>query len=251
MRVTLQPQASVLQYSIKLGQLNGVPSGRVAIPAAGQAWHVAGYSCNDQRQLEQVRVRSRCRQAIIKPCTPGCQQVQLCCAQNNTTSASCVTLCTGCCPASHSVRACLQTGTAAWQQLRRVHAGEPLHLLLGTGDQLYNDNIWGVDCCKQWVRIRPREKMRATLFTDREVAEIRANLLLCTKCNVVSWVVAKRPNVICTEFRGSQVHSAHACHRFIGAQLICDEQHLCSQVCRVYRDVLLWCILALDQVPPA
>ena len=41
----------------------------------------------------------------------------------------------------------MQTGTAAWDALSALHDRDPIHLVLGTGDQLYNDNIWGVECC--------------------------------------------------------------------------------------------------------
>ena len=44
-----------IQYSIHIAGLEAVPSGKIPLAAAHENWHVAAYSCNDQRQLPQVR----------------------------------------------------------------------------------------------------------------------------------------------------------------------------------------------------
>jgi hypothetical protein len=53
-RATLGHEATKIQYSIKVPGVNIVPSGAIPVAAAGAEWHVAAYSCNDQRQLPKV-----------------------------------------------------------------------------------------------------------------------------------------------------------------------------------------------------
>jgi hypothetical protein len=68
----------------------------------------------------------------------------------------------------------VQVGTACWQRLRELHAQNPFNLLLGTGDQLYNDNVWAVPAAAQWASIQPKDKMRDTALTDAAVQQIRS-----------------------------------------------------------------------------
>ena len=68
----------------------------------------------------------------------------------------------------------MQTGTACWDKLVGIHSSHPFHLLMGTGDQLYNDNVWHEPAALKWVKIEPREKMRATPFTAEETLELES-----------------------------------------------------------------------------
>lgn len=54
LRVKMQKRSVQLQYNVKLAD-SKVPSGNIAIPGAEESWRIAGYSCNDQRQLPKVR----------------------------------------------------------------------------------------------------------------------------------------------------------------------------------------------------
>lgn len=56
-KTRLCKQATHIQYSIKIPGLEVVPSGKIPLAAAGANWHVAAYSCNDQRQLPKARRR--------------------------------------------------------------------------------------------------------------------------------------------------------------------------------------------------
>jgi hypothetical protein len=53
-QTTFGQQATLIQYSIKIPGLQSVPGGRIPLPAANANWHVAAYSCNDQRQLPKA-----------------------------------------------------------------------------------------------------------------------------------------------------------------------------------------------------
>jgi hypothetical protein len=71
----------MLNYTIKFANFNQVPSGSVHLCSGDKTWHVAAYSCYDQRQRDK-------------------------------------------------------TGIACWNRLRLLHKSKPLHVLLGTGDQV-------------------------------------------------------------------------------------------------------------------
>ncbi|KAI3640566.1 hypothetical protein MIR68_001444 [Amoeboaphelidium protococcarum] len=44
-----------------------------------------------------------------------------------------------------------------WQDLLIKHAADPFHVLIGGGDQLYNDAVWKLPALKDWLNIRGSE----------------------------------------------------------------------------------------------
>ena len=80
-RVPLEEQRAQLKYSVRFAGSAKTPSGMVHLPAEHEDWHVAAYSCNDQRQHPKV-------------------------------------------------------GIAAWTRMRQLQKRNPIHVLLGTGDQV-------------------------------------------------------------------------------------------------------------------
>eukprot|EP00884_Botryococcus_braunii_P001168 jgi/Botrbrau1/11051/Bobra.92_2s0022.1 len=52
-----------------------------------------------------------------------------------------------------------------WQDVLRQHEQQPLHCLVGGGDQLYNDGVWQVPELKAWLASQPREERLAQEFT--------------------------------------------------------------------------------------
>jgi hypothetical protein len=55
-KTTFGQQATTVQYSIKIPGLQTVPGGKIPLAAVSSDWHLAAYSCNDQRQLPKVRL---------------------------------------------------------------------------------------------------------------------------------------------------------------------------------------------------
>lgn len=116
-RVPLEEKRSQMQYSIRFAGSAKTPGGVVHLPAEKEDWHVAAYSCNDQRQHPKV-------------------------------------------------------GIAAWTRMKLLQKRKPIHVLLGTGDQLYNDNVWHAPGVEDWVKIEDKAVMRATPLNESQVAAV-------------------------------------------------------------------------------
>eukprot|EP00892_Ulva_mutabilis_P002362 jgi/Ulvmu1/12126/UM084_0053.1 len=65
-----------------------------------------------------------------------------------------------------------KVGTAAWTRMRLLQKRNPIHVMLGTGDQLYNDNVWHAPGVEAWVKIEDKAQMRATALTPEQVAAV-------------------------------------------------------------------------------
>jgi hypothetical protein len=62
------------------------------------------------------------------------------------------------------------SGPAVWNDALRTHQKRPFHVMIGGGDQIYNDNIRTVGPLKEWTAIRNPEKRRHHKFPE----ELRA-----------------------------------------------------------------------------
>lgn len=115
--VALQEQPQRILYVVSAH--DATREGTIHVSARGSAWHVAGYSCNDQRQQKDV-------------------------------------------------------GTACWDSLKALHNSNPLHVLLGTGDQLYNDNVWDpAGSLSDWLKL-DKPQMRTEPLTKEQDAGVQA-----------------------------------------------------------------------------
>lgn len=78
------------------------------------------------------------------------------------------------------------SGPAVWNDVLRTHQKRPFHVMIGGGDQIYNDNIRTVGPLKEWTAIRNPEKRRHHRFPE----ELRARceqVLLPELCSMVQY----------------------------------------------------------------
>ena len=54
LEVQLTSEAQSLTYTIQLSESSETPEGEILLPPSDRAWHIIGFSCNDQRQQEVV-----------------------------------------------------------------------------------------------------------------------------------------------------------------------------------------------------
>ena len=58
------------------------------------------------------------------------------------------------------------SGPALWNDVLRVHEERPFHVMIGGGDQIYNDNVRVEGPLKEWTSIRSPQKRRAFPFDE-------------------------------------------------------------------------------------
>lgn len=54
----------------------------------------------------------------------------------------------------------------ASQDVLHCHEEKPLHIMIGGGDQLYNDPVWNLPALVQWLQIQDRNIRLAHPFTQ-------------------------------------------------------------------------------------
>jgi hypothetical protein len=57
-------------------------------------------------------------------------------------------------------------GPVLWKDVLRYHAQKPFHVMLGGGDQIYNDNVRVTGPLKEWTDIVSRRKRREYIFDE-------------------------------------------------------------------------------------
>lgn len=60
-----------------------------------------------------------------------------------------------------------------WHDVNQRHAAERLHVMVGGGDQLYNDDVFKIPSIKQWLQ-HPKETRHREPFTPLMAAEVEA-----------------------------------------------------------------------------
>ncbi|KXZ56912.1 hypothetical protein GPECTOR_1g822 [Gonium pectorale] len=58
-----------------------------------------------------------------------------------------------------------------WRDVMRVHATQPLHAMVGGGDQLYCDDVWNVPSLRQWTSIQDKPSRNSYPFSQAMVNE--------------------------------------------------------------------------------
>ncbi|KAF2672465.1 hypothetical protein BT63DRAFT_422925 [Microthyrium microscopicum] len=58
------------------------------------------------------------------------------------------------------------SGPALWNDVNRVHATKPFHVMIGGGDQIYNDNVRVTGPLREWTDIGDPIKRRNYLFNE-------------------------------------------------------------------------------------
>lgn len=79
------------------------------------------------------------------------------------------------------------SGTALWNDVNRKHQEQPFHVMIGGGDQIYNDNVRVTGPLKHWTAIGNPLKRREFAFTD----QLRADCEEHYYQNYINWYGAE------------------------------------------------------------
>ncbi|KAK9808440.1 hypothetical protein WJX73_006046 [Symbiochloris irregularis] len=126
-----------------------------------------------------------------------------------------------------------------WGDVLREHARSPLHVIVGGGDQVYNDAVWKCPALHDWLDVSPVEERYSHPFTEEMHKQATAFYFNHYREHfstpLIADVMAKMPQVMVWDDHdiwdgwGSYPEDLQTCPVFIGLYLVARRAYLLFQ----------------------